>query len=185
MSDFLPKEPTSFVAGDTVKWERTNLYSDYPPASWALKYSLVGLNDGIGEQTAAEDGNNYQVTIAASVTATLDGGDYTLTGYVDDGTQRFTVYRGTVTVEADIAGVDGGRDTRSYWKRVYDNVSAVIEGKASSDQQSYSIAGRSLSRYSFEELLALQGRARAEVLREERAASGAGGKKILTRFVKP
>lgn len=185
MSDFLPKEPTSFVAGDTVKWERTDLHGDYPPASWSLKYTIVGLNDGIAEQTAAEDGNDYQVTITAAVTATLAGGEYTLTGYVDDGTQRFTVYRGTVTVEADIAGVHGGRDTRSYWKRVYDNVSAVIEGKASSDQQSYSIAGRSLSRYSFEELLTLQGTARAHVIREERAANGKGGRKILARFVKP
>ena len=47
-----------------------------------------------------------------------------------------------------------------------DGIEAVLENRASQDQMSYSIAGRSLSRMSIDDLLTFRARYRAEYLKE-------------------
>ena len=60
-------------------------------------------------------------------------------------------------------------DPRTHARKVLDALEALIEGKASKDQQSYSIAGRSISRLSPGELLEWRDRYRVEVAAEARA----------------
>ena len=63
---------------------------------------------------------------------------------------------------------------------------AIIEGRASQDQMSYSIAGRSLSRMSIDDLLQFEGVYRARWLREQRELRnkevGGNDSIILTRL---
>ena len=54
----------------------------------------------------------------------------------------------------------------SHAKIVLDAIEAVIENRATMDQSSMSIAGRSLSRLSIDELLTFRARYRAEYLKE-------------------
>ena len=182
--EFLSQEPVEFTAGDTVKWEKS--FSDYPPASWALEYRLIGSDDGITEITAAEVGTKYQITIPKADSATLIGGNYTLVGYVSDGSERLTVYSGQVTVKANLEEKGSAFDTRTHARKTLDAIEAVIENRASKDQQSYSIAGRSLSRMTIDDLLKFRSQYKAEVKQEvaaERVAAGLGsGRKIGVRF---
>ena len=55
---------------------------------------------------------------------------------------------------------------RSHAKIVLDSIEAVIENRANIDQASMSIAGRSLSRMSIDELLTFRDRYKAEYLKE-------------------
>ena len=79
-----------------------------------------------------------------------------------------------------------GYDNRSHVKKVLDALEATLENKASQDQLSYSIAGRSLSRLSPTELIQWRDRYREEYNREvqaERIAQGLGNSnKIRVRM---
>jgi hypothetical protein len=55
-------------------------------------------------------------------------------------------------------------------RKVLDAIQATIEGRASQDQMSYSIAGRSLSRMSIDDLLTFRNRYRAEYNEELKKA---------------
>lgn len=63
-----------------------------------------------------------------------------------------------------------GNDEQSHVKKVLDALEAVIEGKASKDQLSYSIQGRSLSRMSWTEILMVYDKYKALYFREKQAA---------------
>lgn len=67
-----------------------------------------------------------------------------------------------------------------------DAIESVLEGRASSDVESYSIAGRSITKIPISELLTLRAKYKAEVEAQEAAENvslGLGsGKKIVTRF---
>ena len=59
---------------------------------------------------------------------------------------------------------------RSHAKIVLDAIEAVIENRANIDQSSMSIAGRSLSRMSIDDLLTFRARYKAEYLKEVKQA---------------
>ena len=67
-------------------------------------------------------------------------------------------------------------DVQSHARKVLSAIEAVIEGRASQDQMSYSIAGRSLSRMPIDDLLTLRDRYRAEWNKEKRLQRGKAGK---------
>ena len=77
-------------------------------------------------------------------------------------------------------------DPRSHAKITLDAVEAVIEGRATKDQENYSIAGRSACRTPVADLLSLRDYYRTEFLREqrvERRNKGIGtGARLLARF---
>jgi len=58
-------------------------------------------------------------------------------------------------------------DPRIHAEIMIDKIESILEGKADSDVSSYSIAGRSLTKMSFDELLAARDRYRAEVVKHE------------------
>jgi hypothetical protein len=74
---------------------------------------------------------------------------------------------------------DTSADPQSHARKVLTAIEAVIEGRASVDQSSYSIAGRSLSRMSIDELLLFRDRYRAEWLKEKRLERSKKAKVIM------
>lgn len=75
---------------------------------------------------------------------------------------KFLVETGRVDVLADpTAAVD--TDQRSFAERTLEVVEAVIEKKATKDQLNYSIAGRSITKYSFKELMDLRKELKREI----------------------
>jgi len=175
-------EPTEVTAGDTVKWTRT--LSDYPAGTWTLSYTLVNSASKI-TITASASGTDHLVSVTPATSAAWSAGLYDWQAYVTDGTDRYQVDSGRLTIHANYAGVTT-LDDRSHVKKTLDAIEAVIEGRASQSQQSYTINGRSLTRIPLAELYEFRKQYKAEYaaeLQAERIANGMGsGRRVLLRF---
>lgn len=165
--------PETFAAGDTVKWYHAE--SDYLPADgWSLSYEFVGASVDLGTITGVTSGARWLVTIAKATSATFTAGVYTWNAFAWDEDERWRVGTGTVTIEANL-GTVSTFDGRSHVKTVLDALEALLEGKASKDQASYSIAGRSLTAMGIDELIAWREKYRGlyiAELRKKRVADG-------------
>jgi hypothetical protein len=142
--------PDVLYVGDRWVWKRSVMVSDYPVASYQLKYSFRLLTSAATEIsiTASESSSpeEYQVEVASSTTATYTAGDYTYQEYIirSSDSERFVYSTGIVTVEPDLD--TNTSDPRSNARKILDGLQAMLENRASIDQMSMSIAGRSLSR---------------------------------------
>lgn len=81
------------------------------------------------------------------------------------------VSSGKIEIKPDITSINPGTDIRSNNRRVYDAICAVIEKRASTDQQSYRINNRELVRMPIGDLLRLKSQY-ARMVRQE-AGQGA------------
>lgn len=126
------------------------MVSDYPVATYELKYSFRLLTSAATEIaiTTSESSSpeEYLVEVASSTTATYTAGDYTYQEYIirSSDSERFVYSTGIVTVEPDLD--TNTSDPRSNARKILDGLQAMLENRASIDQMSMSIAGRSLSR---------------------------------------
>lgn len=176
------REPAELVAGDTWSWTRS--LSDYPAGTWTLTYYLRGQAGEISFSASAS-GTDHLVSVAKATTAGYKAGFYQWEAAVTDGTTRTTVARGTLTVKPDPANTGAGLDARSHARKVLEAIEAVIEGRATKDQQEYSIGGRMLKRTALADLQKLRANYRAEVFAEtqgEAAAKGLGTSRVVVRL---
>lgn len=179
-------EPSLVTAGDTIQWARQDL-SDYLPADgWALSYVLINSAAKI-TIAATTSGTGYAVTVSAATSAAYTAGVYSWQAYVtNSGTsQRVKVDSGHIEILPNFAALST-YDARTHAKKVLDAIEAVIEGRASVDQESYAIMGRQLRRTPMADLLKLRDRYRTLYLAEvnaENAKNGKGRKnRIKVRF---
>lgn len=158
------------TAGDTLDF--TTSVSDYAAsAGWTLKYRISPRAAGTAiDLTASASGDDFLVEVAASTTATWAPGFYTWSAFVEKAGERFTVDRGQLEIRAPSSTMSGGYDGRTHARKVLDAIEAVIENRATLDQESYAINGRSLKRMPIEQLLKLRQIYRAEVAGEEASA---------------
>jgi hypothetical protein len=183
-------EPLQVIVGNTWTWKKS--LSDYLPSNeWQLTYALV-KSDALIEITATDSDDDHLVEVAAATTADYDAGVYdyqaTVSKYDDLDAdepallERYTIKTGKIEVLPAFSAQATGYDNRSHVKATLDALEAVILGKASKDQLSYSIAGRSLSRMSPQELLDWRKAYRAEYASEERKAGRKSSNLIRVRF---
>lgn len=163
-------KPKRLHAGDSASW-----VADFPnyPASegWSLKYSLSSASN-VYTLTASPLGDDFEVSIASSVSSTFAPGLYTLIGYVEKGDERHTVTEDRFEV---LPNITEAHDRRSQAERTLQAIRDLLEGKASDDQQMIQYAGRTLSRYTFEQLIAIESRLARRVAREKQARRGSRG----------
>ena len=184
------QEPNELVVGDYWVWKRDDLASDYPTDSYALTYEFHEDSGGGGSHkftiTATEANDTYYIEVPTTTTANYSVGDYIWGAYITrtSDSARIQIDEGKTTVSANLA--DTNADLRSHAKKVLDAIEAVIEGRATIDQSSFSLAGRSLSRMSIDELMTFRDRYHAEYLKEVRLAriknKQGSGTTIKTRF---
>lgn len=168
------------TAGDT--WDFTTIVEGYPATDgWVLNYYLTPYTTGIQvvlTATTAADGTSYRIQKSPVESALIAAGDYTWTARVEKAGSEITVSQGLVTIEPQVAGRTSF-DGRSSARRIFEAIEAVIEGRASRDQEEYTIAGangsRQLKRTPIADLLVLRDRYKAEVESEENAAAIASG----------
>jgi hypothetical protein len=164
------QEPETLVVGDRWVWKRPDLVSDYPTASYALTYEFHCDSGGGGSHqftiTATETTDAYIVEVDSSTTAAYNAHEYKWYAYItrSSDSERVAVDSGMSTLVANYA--DTNADLRTHAKKVLDAVQAVIENRATIDQSSFSIAGRSLSRMSIDELHSLRDRYEAKYNKE-------------------
>lgn len=156
--------PAKIVAGDSLSWKKS--LSDYPASTWTLTYRLLNNQKKI-EIEADADGDDHLVEIPIDTSDDYTVGDYRYFAHVSDGTERYKVDEGLVEVVPDYENLES-LDVRTHAGKVLEALEAVIEGKASADQLTYSIAGRSISRYSPDEIIQWREHYRAEVKKEAR-----------------
>ncbi len=167
------QEPDTLVVGDRWVWRRDDLVSDYPLDEYALEYRFT--EDSTGNTNAftiaaTEAESTYLVEIASAVTASLTAGDYQWAAFIirSSDNQRVVIDQGRTEILPNLQNTTA--DLRTHAKKVLDAIEAVLENRASQDQMSYSIAGRSLSRMSIDDLMTFRNRYRAEYLREIKLA---------------
>ena len=135
--------------------------------------------------TATASGDDYLFTQASSVTASHDVGHYhyQLEVVRNSDSNRLVVDRGELDVKSDL---DNNVDPRGHAEIMLGKIESILEGKADSDVSSYSIAGRSLTKFSPEELLDWRNNYRKEVALHKREEAIKHGRKpkstILMRF---
>ena len=173
-ANYTTKEPSQLVLGDYWAWRRDDLASDYPVSSFALTYEFHLDAGGGGTKkftlTATEADDTYYIEAASSSTTSYTVGDYIWEAYITKSadSNRVMVDSGRTTITENLANTNA--DLRSHAKIVLDAIEAVIENRASMDQSSMSIAGRSLSRMSIDELLTFRDRYKSEYLKEIKLA---------------
>jgi hypothetical protein len=170
-SNYPETEPLKIISGDRAAWKRTDLGTDYAPASYSLKYSarLEGSGATSFDITASESGSDYIVEVSQSTSTAYTTGTYHWQAYIirTSDSERLTVDSGIWEI---IANRDtANSDPRNHIKIVLDNIEAVLEGRSSKDQENYSIQGRSLSRTPIPDLMVLRDRYKAMHVQEQRA----------------
>ena len=164
------QEPIELVVGDYWVWKKDDLATDYPTDSYSLSYEFHCDSGGGGNHqftiNAVEANNTYYIEVPTTTTDNYNPHDYIWGAYITrtSDSSRVQVGEGKITILPNLA--DTNADLRSHAKKVLDSLEAVIEGRATIDQSSMSIAGRSLSRMSVDELLTFRNRYKSEYLQE-------------------
>jgi hypothetical protein len=186
MADILLREPAIIQAGDTISWKRT--LPKYPASDgWQLSYRFINASAYI-DVTASADGDDHLVVIPASTSATYQPGDYVWQAYVTKGAERYTVDAGHLTIRQNLAAMPFGYDARSQAQRALDDLRAALANwlSTSGTVREYTIAGRTMSFASADEIKARIQLAEREVAREaiaERLAKGLDPlRRVLVRF---
>lgn len=172
-------EPLEIVAGDFIQWKREDLTTDYPSASYTLKYSARLQGTGTTE-IEITGGTDHLVQVSSSVTALYTAGTYSWQAYItrNSDSERILVASGYWDVLAN--SDESTADPRSHAEIMLNKIESLLEGKADSDVSSYSIAGRSLTKMTTEELLTWRNFYKAEVLRERQKEDIKLGRKTPT-----
>ena len=159
-------EPVSFMAGDTVAWEKS--LDDYSPADgWVLSYAIAGpVLLPWNQAYAVASSSDWTITIPATATTVLKSGTYNWAAIVTLGTERHTVATGVFIVASDPATAAPGLSHAATMLPVIEaEIQARITGNGSA-HDSYSINGRSLAKMKMSELEQLRDRYRIELWRE-------------------
>jgi len=197
-------EPLEIIVGDSVSWVRRGVFAisanDNGTAEtidikasegWVLKFVAVGKLGAFSITASAdtENADDFLFSAVAATTAAYVAGDYQWQVVATKAPNRYTIATGLISLLDNIANRTTLYDNRSHVKKVLDAIEAVLEGRASRQDQSYTIAGRSLSLTPIPDLLKLRSLYKSEYeseLAAERIKAGRGsGRKILTRFVTP
>lgn len=175
-------EPRKLIKGDSVSWKKS--FDTYKANDgWILTYYFRGTDTL--NKTATASGSDYLVSLTSSDTE-LTAGDYVWASKVSKGNELITVGSGQIVIETDLADATAGYEARPYVKRVLDKIESLLEGKVDNDAATYSINGRSLTKYSFEELENLRYKYQRQwnnyLIKERRRNGKQSKRKINVRF---
>jgi len=168
------QEPDRLVTGDRFAWQRPDLVTDYPLADYTMTYHFSQDSGGGGTHhftlSSTEANDNYYFEKPSSETTNLVAGDWKWQLYAirTSDSERVTLDYGIT--KFSLGELDTNNDLRTHAKKVLDAIEAVIEGRATIDQSSFSLGGRSLSRLSVDELMTFRDRYHAEYLKEVKLA---------------
>jgi len=148
--------PETLTVGDRWAWKREDIATDYAPADYTLTYSFRLLSStateiALASSVISETSTAYVIEVPSSTTAGYTKGDYSYQEYITNGSsQRVVVSSGYLSITPNLDA--DGADPRSHARIVMDALQAMLENRASIDQSSMSVAGRSLSRMTPQEI---------------------------------
>jgi hypothetical protein len=191
-ANYPTREPLELTIGDRWQWKRVDLGTDYPPASYTLKYAarLDGAGANEIEITATASGADYLIEVPSATTLQFTAGTYRWQAYItrNSDSQRITLNSGSF--EAKPNRDAALTDPRSWAKQCLDSIETAIKGVVANPTKTYQIStatgSRSVTRRDLSELLIMRQNLKAEVDAEkltERIAAGLGdSRRIGIRF---
>lgn len=151
-------EPTEVVVGDFIQWKRSDLSDNYPTsagytAEYVARITGGGSNEIKLPQAAGSTDDYYLFTVDSETSADFTPGLYhwQLEITQTSSGNRIVVDIGDFTAVPDMDSNQA--DPRIHAEIMVDKIQTLLEGKADSDVASYSIAGRSLTKLTHQELL--------------------------------
>ena len=188
-ADNAPKEvPRSIVIGDFVQFKLTEYSTDYANTLHTMTF-MARSGEGANVEfsiVATNSGDDYLFTADSATTAAYTAGlyHYQIEVLETSSSNRIVVDQGEldITVDLDVNAVD----PRTHAEKMLQKIESVLENRADADVSSYSIAGRSLTKMTPEELLTWRDNYRREVKAYRRQLDVKHGRKtsstILMRF---
>lgn len=162
-------EPKEVVVGDFIQWKRSDLVADYPPSSYTATYVARITSGGSTEiqLTGTNQTTHYLFTVDSVTSTNFLPGKYhwQLEVVQNSSGNRLVVDIGDFDAIPDMDVNQA--DPRIHAEIMIDKIQSILEGKADSDVNSYSVGGRSLSKMSFAELQDARDRYKAELVYHE------------------
>ena len=176
--------PTTVRAGDYVQWRipasQDVFGNSISSPDWSVVYYLRTNTGPIGatiNSSAYVDG--FQFTIASNVTETFVAGNWYYQAVANkSGAEKQTIYTGSFEVlkSLEYSGTALNYDGRSQVEKdleiIQTAIRTIISGGA---VQEYKIGTRSAKKYELSELLTLESRYKAELVREKQGEMIANG----------
>jgi len=183
-------EPKEVVVGDFIQWKRSDL-TDYPTSSgytaeYVARITGGGSNEIKLPQSASSTDDYYLFTVSSDTSASFLPGLYhwQLEITQTSSGNRIVVDTGDFTAIPDMDSNQA--DPRIHAEIMVDKIQSLLEGKADSDVAEYTIAGRSLTKLSFKELLEARDHYKREIVKhtnDELIKKGkSNGSTIQVRF---
>jgi hypothetical protein len=180
-------EPQEIVVGDFIQWKRSDIVADYPTDTYTATYVARISGGGSNEITitGTPQTTHYLFTVLNADSEDFVPGHYFYQLEItrEDG-ERVVIDRGHFNAIPDLDVNQA--DPRSHAEIMLGKIESLLSGKADSDVASYSIAGRSLNKMTFEELVNARDFYRREVKQEMNAIDIKHGRKgsstIKVRF---
>jgi hypothetical protein len=182
-------EPETVVVGDYIQWRRVDLGSDYPNTQFTMTYVARITAGGASEiqLTGTVYGNDYLFVANSAASADFTPGFYhwQLEAVRNSDSNRIVIDRGFFTAVVDLD--NNNADPRTHAEIMLAKIKSLLEGKADADVANYSVAGRSLTKLSFDELIKARDYYQEEYNKEvqkQRISKGqATGTTIKVRFL--
>jgi hypothetical protein len=171
-------EPEVFTVGDFGQWKRSDLSSVYPPSLYTLTY-IARLSQGGSSEirvSATNDNGVHLFTVTSSDSSSFDPGNYHWQLEVEQNSSgnRVVIQTGDVKIRVDLD--ENNTNPATHAETMVSKIESILQGKADSDVSSYSIAGRSLTKMTFNELIEVRDYYRKEVVAEKNKNSIRNGK---------
>ena len=134
----MTKLPKMITSGDTVSWDVTVPY--YPSTAWTLTYYFAhAAETPIPVQAVSNGDGSFTLSMTPAVSGQfLVAADYHYAARVSDGTDAYTVARGTIGIKPNPTQP---HDTRSHWEIGLSAIKAVLEGRLTDPAVDYEIDG--------------------------------------------
>lgn len=170
----IPLIPKEVVVGDTIEF--TEDWDDYSVSTWTLTYKLAGPSNQ--EFSSTDDNGEHKFLVADSTTVDWPAGNYIWQLKASDGSKTNTIATGQIELKPNIDSYERA-DVRSFAQKMLDAIEAALLGRATQEQQDYTIAGRSIRLLSHTELEEARTTWLQKVNREKSKSSAVS---IRTRF---
>jgi hypothetical protein len=148
-------EPDTVVVGDFIQWRRTDLSGDYPNTEYTMTYVARITAGGANEIQIAGTAyqTDYLFTVTSATSENFNPGfyHYQLEALRTSDNNRIVLETGFFTAVVDLD--TNNADPRTHAEIMLAKIKSLLEGKADADVSNYSVAGRSLTKLSFDELI--------------------------------
>lgn len=162
-------EPDRVVVGDFIQWRRVDLGADYPNDLYTMTYvaRITGGGNTEVQVTGTNYGAEYLFSVDSVTSAAFVPGYYhwQLEAVQVSSSNRIVIDRGAFTAVVDLD--NSGADPRTHAEIMVGKIESLLSGKADADVANYSIAGRSLTKMSFDELVKAREHYKAEFRKEQ------------------